>query len=37
MGAIAYILTETFTRNGVQQVQAGVTTVLNPNSKMKKL
>ena len=37
VGAIAYIVTEMFTRDQVEQVQAGVTTVLNPTGKIKKL
>src|SRR4051794_34999718 len=36
-GAIAYILSEVVTRSRVEQVQAGVTTVLNPSGKIKKL
>lgn len=37
VGAIAYIVSEMFTRSGVEQVQAGVTTVLNPTGKIKKM
>src|SRR3954453_12475820 len=37
VGAIAYIATEIFTRSQVEQVQAGVSTVLNPTGKIKKL
>jgi hypothetical protein len=36
-GAIAYILSEVFTSGRVEQVQAGVSTVLNPSGKIKKL
>ena len=36
-GAIAYIVSEVFTLGRVEQVQAGVTTVLNPTGKIKKL
>ena len=37
IGAIAYIVSEMFTHDQVEQVQAGVTTVLNPTGKIKKL
>src|SRR6476661_2244048 len=37
VGAIAYIVTEMFTHGQIEQVQAGVTTVLNPTGKIKKL
>src|SRR3954471_5416630 len=37
VGAIAYIVSEMFTPGHVEQVQAGVTTVLNPTGKIRKL
>jgi len=37
IGCIAYIFTEIFTRNEVNQVQSGVASILNPTGKIKSL